>query len=347
MAWFTLGATNMLRAKIGFCSQRMARNTCSWCSKHTGWLQEWFPQGSSSSLPLKRAYSCHLPLLNCCIGGFPSTALWEVLSLFHGTVHPGLQVPKQEWKVLLYAMHTRDPCWGFCGDRATLKGSCQHNRTEWNCVVSIPLEWGFICSEQLKQLANHAVSAFLKKALCPQNQWSGSPWRWYWPNQVLPSPGDFLLWKEAFQCWLGWVWGEVSASEAPEDWGARKQESGVYSVAFSPQMRDVWQHWIFITRELMGSCKGSLKSSNNLWLNTSFKLAGESHFSGFKPVCSPQGPGRQGRDKGSAELSYDCAVVSKTKDGVWEGPEASVIAAFSCFTSPLSSVPAGGVGLTF
>ena len=99
------------------------------------------------------------------------------------------------------------------------------------------------------------------------------------------------------------------ASEAPEDWGTRKQESGVYSVAYSPQMWDVWQHWIFITRELMGSCKGSLKSSNNLWLNTSFKLAGESHFSGFKPVCSPQGPGRQGGDKGSAELSYDCALL--------------------------------------
>ena len=278
MAWFTLGATDMLRTKFGFCSQCMAQNTCSWCSKHTGWLQEWFSQGSPSSLPLKYAYSFHMPLLNCCMGGVPSTTLWEMRSLFHGTVHPGLQVPKQEWKVLLYTMHTRDPCWGFCGDRAMLKGSCQHKRTEWNYVVSSPLEWGFICSEQLKQLANHAVSAFPKKALCP------GPVERQPLKVILAKPSSAIArglpvvkGSLSVLAWLSLGWS-LFASEAPEDWRAGKQESEVYSLAFSPQMWDVWQHWIFITRS-MCSCKGSLTSSNNLWLNKPFKLAGVSHFS--------------------------------------------------------------------
>ena len=158
----------------------------------------------------------------------------------------------------------------FSWGRAMLKGSCQHKRTEWNYVVSSPLEWGFICSEQLKQLANHAVSAFPKKALCPEPV-ERQPLKVILakPSSAIAGGLPVVKGRLSVLAWLSLGWS-LFAAEAPEDWGAGKQESGVYSLAFSPQMWNVWQHWIFITRESMCSYKGSLTSSNNLWLNKPF-----------------------------------------------------------------------------
>ena len=119
-------------------------------------------------------------------------------------------------------------CWGFRWDRAMLKGSCQHNRTEWNCVVSIPRGWELVCSEQLKQLRNHAVSAFQKKALCTQSQQRGSPWRWYGPSQFCHCLGTSCCTGSlSVPARLSLGWSLFKASEAPEDWKAGKQGSGV------------------------------------------------------------------------------------------------------------------------
>lgn len=140
-----------------------------------------------------------------------------------------------------------------------------------------------------------------RKLLCPQSQWSGSPEGDTGQTKFCRRSGDFCE-RKPFSAGLAGSGVNSLASEAPEDWGAGKQESG-FILAFSPQMWDVWQHWIFITRESMCSCKGSLTSSNNLWLNNHSNWLEGHIFPGFKPVCSPLGPWLQCRDEGSAELS--------------------------------------------
>lgn len=155
-----------------------------------------------------------------------------------------------------------------------------------------------------------------RRKLCAQSQWSGSPWRWYWPNQVLPSPGDFLLWKEGFQCWLGWVWGEVSLllkHPRTEEPGSRNLGFTLWPLAHKCGMSDSTESsspesqcvatkvpWHpLITCDL---------TSHSNWLVCHI-------FPGFKPVCIPQGPQLQCRDEGSAELSCNCPFVSRLRMG--------------------------------
>lgn len=126
----------------------------------------------------------------------------KVLSLLRGMVNPGLQVPTQERKLLLYNIPARDPCWGFCGNKGMLKASWQHNRTEWNCVVSTPQCGELVCSEHLEQLGNHVASTFhVKKALCTQRQWTSSPEGDPTQAKLCPSLGTSCC------TWSLWVLG--------------------------------------------------------------------------------------------------------------------------------------------
>lgn len=122
--------------------QRLGIALSAWHSAHAGDVQS--PQGRGRNgspkihLPLSLASTHITPTLlfsAVAWGRVPSTTLFSECFLCPmAWLTQGCRWQNRNESIYC----TKDQCWGFCGDRGMPKASWQHNRTEWNCVVSTP-----------------------------------------------------------------------------------------------------------------------------------------------------------------------------------------------------------------